>query len=81
MSIFILAMVQHPHVLAKAQEEMDSVIGRGRLPTFEDRPHLPYTEALMKESLRWAAPVPLSKQPDDWFCGLKVTNDCSRSAP
>lgn len=41
---FILAMVQHPEVLAKTQEEIDRVIDPGRLPTLSDRPSLPYIE-------------------------------------
>ena len=30
-----------------------------KLPTFEDRPSLPYLECLMSEVLRWGVPVPL----------------------
>ena len=30
-----------------------------KLPTFEDRPSLPYLESLMSEVLRWGVPVPL----------------------
>jgi cytochrome P450 len=61
LSNFILAMIQHPQVLTKAQEEIDGVVGHDRLPTFEDRACLPYIDAVMSESLRWSAPVPLSK--------------------
>lgn len=56
---FILAMILHPAVLQKVQAEMDGVLGGARLPTFEDRPHLPYLDAVMSEVLRWAVPVPL----------------------
>ncbi|THG93655.1 hypothetical protein EW026_g7640 [Hermanssonia centrifuga] len=45
----ILAMVLYPDVLRHAQAELDSVIGRGRTPTFEDRPELPYIGAIVKE--------------------------------
>lgn len=31
---FLLAMILHPEVLAKAQKEIDSVVGTDRLPTF-----------------------------------------------
>ncbi|OBZ78498.1 O-methylsterigmatocystin oxidoreductase [Grifola frondosa] len=58
-SHFLLAMLLHPEVLAKAQEEIDNVVGTNRLPTFSDRPSLPYVDAVMSECLRWAAPVPL----------------------
>jgi hypothetical protein len=42
MSQFILAMVLHPEVMHRAQQEIDAVVGSGRLPDFADRPHLPY---------------------------------------
>jgi Cytochrome P450 len=60
-SHFILAMVLYPEVLAKAQEEIDTVVGNSRLPTFADRSSLPYIECIMSECLRWAVPVPMSE--------------------
>lgn len=56
---FFLAMVEHPEVVAKAQKELDSVVGNDRLPTFADRKDLPYVEALFNECIRYAAGVPL----------------------
>ena len=50
---FILAMTLYPDVMRSAQAELDKVVGRGRLPTFADRPNLPYIEAIYKEALRW----------------------------
>lgn len=41
-SHFLLAMMQHPEVLKKAQQEIDAVVGQDRLPSFEDRASLPY---------------------------------------
>lgn len=41
-SHFILAMVQNPDVLARMQAEIDNVVGANMLPTFKDRPKLPY---------------------------------------
>ncbi|KAI0082010.1 cytochrome P450 [Panus rudis PR-1116 ss-1] len=58
--LFFLAMALHPEVQRKAQEELDRVVGSERLPTFSDRPNLPYIEALTKEVLRWELAVPLS---------------------
>jgi hypothetical protein len=49
---FILALVLYPEVQTRGQEELDRVIGRDRLPTFDDRPALPYIEGIVKESLR-----------------------------
>ncbi|KAG2033225.1 cytochrome P450 [Suillus americanus] len=53
-----LAMTLFPDVQKKAQAEIDAVVGPARLPTFADRDSLPYTEALVKEVLRWNAVVP-----------------------
>ncbi|KAK7687301.1 hypothetical protein QCA50_009806 [Cerrena zonata] len=59
LTIFVLLMVTHPHVYKRLQEEMDKVIGSERLPDFDDRPHLPFLDATIKETLRWHTPVPL----------------------
>ena len=56
--VFLLAIVLHPNVQAKAQEEIDRVIGNERIPDFDDRPQLPYTEAVYLETFRWRPVVP-----------------------
>ncbi|TFK21782.1 cytochrome P450 [Coprinopsis marcescibilis] len=50
---FILSMMMHPDIQKKAQKELDSVVGSGRLPQFSDAPQLPYIFAVLKESMRW----------------------------
>jgi len=62
-SIFFLAMVLFPEVQRKAQEELDRVIGLHRLPTIQDRDHLPYIAAVQKEIYRWRTIVPLGIKP------------------
>lgn len=57
---FLLAMMQYPDVMRKAQAELDAVVGRSRLPAFKDRPSLPYIDCIFSEVLRWGAPVPMS---------------------
>jgi cytochrome P450 len=52
---FILAMLLHPEVQKKAQQEVDSVVGCDRLPDFLDIPHLRYLSAVVKEVLRQVA--------------------------
>lgn len=42
-------MALNPAVQAKAQREIDAVVGGDRLPTFADREDLPYIDALVKE--------------------------------
>ena len=59
MSSLFLALVLFPHVQRQAHAELDVVVGRDRLPTFDDRPRLPYIEALSKELMRWNVVTPL----------------------
>ncbi|KAL0566127.1 hypothetical protein V5O48_015888 [Marasmius crinis-equi] len=69
---FLLMMAKNPSIHAKARAEIDSLISPGsRLPTFSDRPNLPYCEALFSEVLRHNAGVPMSLphrlMEDDFF--------------
>ncbi|QRW00927.1 cytochrome P450 family protein [Ceratobasidium sp. AG-Ba] len=57
--VFILAMTLYPEIQAKAQAEIDQVVGGNRLPEMEDRASLPYLECVLKEVLRWQTVVPL----------------------
>ncbi|KAH8597487.1 cytochrome P450 [Bisporella sp. PMI_857] len=49
---WVLMMVLNPEWLLKAQEELDRVVGRDRLPTFDDMPGLPTIRAIVKETAR-----------------------------
>ncbi len=51
-------MLLYPEAQAKAQAELDAVIGDDRLPQFEDRERLPYVNALVLEVLRWHTVAP-----------------------
>ena len=55
-------MLMNPAAQAKAQEEIDRVIGTDRLPTFDDEPKLPYVSALSKEVFRWQQVAPFGTQ-------------------
>ncbi|KAF5353962.1 hypothetical protein D9756_007033 [Leucocoprinus leucothites] len=55
---YFMAMALYPEVQKKAQEELDRVLG-GRLPEFNDRPNLPYINAMVKESMRWQPVTPV----------------------
>uniref|UniRef100_A0A0E0INB2 Cytochrome P450 n=1 Tax=Oryza nivara TaxID=4536 RepID=A0A0E0INB2_ORYNI len=52
-------LVRNPRVQMKAQEELDRVIGRGRVMLEADIPNLPYLQAVVKESFRLHPPTPL----------------------
>lgn len=56
---FFLAAVTYPEARRKAQAEIDSVVGRERLPSFDDRPRLPYIEAFYREVMRWHPAMPM----------------------
>ncbi|KAI0730583.1 cytochrome P450 [Earliella scabrosa] len=73
---FVLAMTLYPDVQARAHEELDRVVGRDRLPSFEDRARLPYIANIVRESLRWKAVSPLgvphSAMEDDEYRGWHI---------
>lgn len=50
-------MTQHGEVLRRAQEELDSVIGRDRMPDFVDEDSLPYCNAVVRETMRWRSVI------------------------
>ncbi|EIW84564.1 cytochrome P450 [Coniophora puteana RWD-64-598 SS2] len=74
--IFVLLMVQNLHVQVRATREIDAVVGRDRLPDFEDREAMPYVEAVAREVMRWqpVAPlgVPHSSTEDDTYGGYFI---------
>jgi cytochrome P450 len=76
MAWWTLAMVAYPEVQLRAQAELDAVVGRSRLPTFADYPHLPYIRAMVKEVLRWRPIAPLGVPHrltmDDWYEGMFI---------
>ncbi|KAL0383726.1 UNVERIFIED_CONTAM: cytochrome [Sesamum calycinum] len=45
-------LINHPKILLKAVQEIDSVVGKNRLVEESDIPNLPYLQAIFKESLR-----------------------------
>lgn len=58
-TVSILNMLMNPDVQRKVQDELDSVVGKDRLPTLEDRASLPYMEHIIQETYRWAPLSPL----------------------
>ncbi|KAF8524233.1 cytochrome P450 [Gautieria morchelliformis] len=73
---FILTMCLHPHVQTKAQQELDTVIGAGRLPQLADRESLPYVNACVREMLRLYPVAPLGfahlASEDDYYDGYHI---------
>jgi hypothetical protein len=52
-------MIAYPEIQKKCQEELDAVVGRERMPTFQDMENLPYLRATVREALRWRPVTPL----------------------
>lgn len=69
-------MTIHPDVQRKAQQELDTVIGSNRLPTYDDWESMPYIEAVLREVLRWRPVTPLgvahATTDDDVFKGYLI---------
>ncbi|GJM98688.1 hypothetical protein PR202_ga15718 [Eleusine coracana subsp. coracana] len=55
----ISELLKKPEVIAKATEELDRVIGRNRWVTEKDMPHLPYVDAIVKETMRLHPVAPM----------------------
>jgi cytochrome P450 len=68
-------MTAFPDAQKKAQAELDAVVGRDRLANLDDRPRLPYLEALMKETHRFCPITPLvphASLSDDEYRGYRI---------
>ncbi|PHH76622.1 hypothetical protein CDD80_1377 [Ophiocordyceps camponoti-rufipedis] len=74
--VTILACICYPQAMRNVQDELESQVGSDRLPSFDDFPHLPYTQSFVQEALRWRplAPggVPHSPITDDTFEGFDI---------
>ncbi|XP_013396172.1 cytochrome P450 2D16 isoform X2 [Lingula anatina] len=52
-------MVNHPDVQKRVQQEIDQVIGQGRVANMEDKARMPFTEATVLEVFRMSPVAPL----------------------
>ena len=59
--VFFVAALLRPEIQTMAQEELDAVTRRERLPTFDDRSRLPFVDAICQEVVRWRPITPLGE--------------------
>ncbi|KDR82203.1 hypothetical protein GALMADRAFT_135566 [Galerina marginata CBS 339.88] len=75
-STFFYVMAINPDVQRKAQAEIDHLTGSKRLPEFQDRPFLPYIEAIYREVMRFNPPLqvglPHNASEDDYYKGYFI---------
>jgi cytochrome P450 len=76
LQVFTLACVLHQDKVKILQDEIDRVVGRDRLPTFEDTAQMPYLLAFIKEVHRWRpvlpGGVPHAVTEDDEYMGYHI---------
>lgn len=69
-------MAMHPEIQAKAQLELEQVVGKNRLPDFDDYGSLHYVQAILLECTRWLPVVPLGVPhqviTDDYYDGYFI---------
>ncbi|XP_066592767.1 probable cytochrome P450 305a1 [Prorops nasuta] len=59
LDFLFLNMIVHQDVQENVRREIDAIIGSSRLPQLNDRPKLPYTEAVLTESQRMWTVTPI----------------------
>ena len=64
-------MLLYPEVMLRAQQELDTAVGRERPPILSDFDNLPYDNALIHEVLRWRPITPLGT-----FCFVDAVTAC-----
>ncbi|KAF8598882.1 cytochrome P450 [Ceratobasidium sp. AG-I] len=73
---FVAAMVKFPQVQAKAQQEIEELLGLNTLPSISDQARLPYVKNLILELYRWRpvspTAVPHECLQDDVYRGYDI---------
>ncbi|KAL4708285.1 hypothetical protein ACJJTC_007691 [Scirpophaga incertulas] len=80
LTLLIERMLLQPEVQDRIHEEIDRVVGSGRLPNLDDRKNMPYTEACIREMMRHETLVPLGvphrAMSDTKIAGYDIPENC-----
>ncbi|PPQ98487.1 hypothetical protein CVT26_013888 [Gymnopilus dilepis] len=72
-------LLANPIIQARVQAEMDTVVGKDRLPDFSDRDKMPYLRCVISEVLRWGVQTPVGvphrTSEDDFYKGYYIPKD------
>ncbi|KAK0622811.1 cytochrome P450 [Immersiella caudata] len=76
LSWWLMAMILYPDVQKRMHDELNRVVGRDRLPTFDDCDNMPYMQAMVRETIRWRPIDPLglphNTSEDIWHNGFFI---------
>ncbi|KAM7204731.1 cytochrome P450 1A2 [Naviculisporaceae sp. PSN 640] len=74
--LFVLYLMQNPEAQRKGQEEVDRVVGKDRLPDWQDIPNLTYANLILQETYRMNPLSPLgiphASIADDVYKGMFI---------
>ncbi|OMO54091.1 Cytochrome P450 [Corchorus olitorius] len=72
-------LINHPNILQKAREEIDTVVGRNRIVEESDIANLPYLQAIVKETLRLHPTGPMIVRESSENCSIAGYNFPSKT--
>ncbi|MCD7460760.1 hypothetical protein HAX54_044374 [Datura stramonium] len=64
-------LINHPDIMKKAAQEIDTVTGKNRLVEESDISQLPYLQAIVKETLRLHSPAPMILRESSEDCTIE----------
>lgn len=85
-SFFLACAKFGSQFIPRAQEELDRVVGKDRLPDFDDLPRLEFVRAIASETLRWRPVAVLGGTPhastaDNVYKGMFIPKGSTIIAP
>jgi cytochrome P450 len=60
LQLALILLANNPEAQSRMQKELDSVVGPDRLPSLDDEPNLPFSQAVLLETMRRYTAISLS---------------------